>query len=57
MTPARLLIPGVHFDDVPIKRARIPFEKLATPDALKKLKEAVAWVIEQVRVECAKVVS
>lgn len=31
--------------------------KLTTPDALKKLKEATAWVIEQVNVECAKAVS
>lgn len=51
-------IPGVHFDDdVLTKRARIPFEKLTTPDVLKKLKEAMAWLIEQVNVECAKVVS
>ena len=47
-----------HFDDdVLTKRGRIPFEKLTTPDALKKLKDAVAWVIEQVNVECAKAVS
>ena len=48
-------IPGVHFDeDVLTKRARIPFEKLTPPDALKKVKEAMALVIEQVNVECAK---
>lgn len=44
-------IAGVHFeDDVLSKRARIPLIKLATPDAVEKLKAAVAWLIEQVRI-------
>lgn len=43
-------IPGVHFDyDVLTKRARIPFEKLANPVAIEKLKAAVAWLVEQVK--------
>ena len=43
-------IPGIHFDDdVLTKRARIPFDKLANPVAIEKLKAAVAWLIEQVK--------
>lgn len=48
-------IPGVAFgEDVLTKRARIPFEKLTTSEALEKLKSAVAWLIEQVKTECGK---
>jgi hypothetical protein len=48
-------IPGVTFgEDVLTKRARIPFQKLTTSEALEKLKSAVAWLIEQVKTECGK---
>lgn len=46
-------IPGVTFgQDVLTKRARIPFEKLTTTAAVEKLKSAMSWLIEQVKVEC-----
>lgn len=46
-------IPGVTFgEDVLTKRARIPFEKLATGEAMEKIKSAVSWLIE--RVKCDK---
>ncbi len=45
-------IPGIHFaDDVMTRRARIPFEHLTTPDALEKLKAAIAWLIKQIHAE------
>lgn len=48
-------IPGVTFgEDVLTKRARIPFEKLTTGEALEKLKSAVSWLIEKVKAECGK---
>lgn len=48
-------IAGVHFDDdVLTKRARIPFNKLTTADALKKIKAAVASLIAQVKTESAR---
>ncbi|MEZ6049921.1 MAG: hypothetical protein R3C02_00805 [Planctomycetaceae bacterium] len=48
-------IPGVTFgEDVLTKRARIPFEKLTTSEALENLKSAVTWLIEQVNAECGK---
>jgi hypothetical protein len=48
-------IPGVHFDeDALTKRTRIPFEKLMTVEAVDKLKSAVSWLIEQVKVEYEK---
>jgi hypothetical protein len=49
------MIPGVHFaEDVLTTRARIPFEKLATGEALETLKSVVAWLIDQVKAECEK---
>jgi len=48
-------IPGVHFgENVLNKRARIPLEKLATNEALEKLKSVVSWLIAQVNAECGK---
>jgi len=48
-------IPGVTFGEgVLTKRARIPYEQLTTNKAVENLKSAVAWLIEQVRVECGK---
>jgi hypothetical protein len=45
-------IPGVNFsEDVLTKRARIPFEKLTTNEALQKLKSVLSWLIEQVNAE------
>ena len=42
-------IPGMQFgEDVLKGRARIPFEKLTTAEAVEKLKSAVTWLIEQV---------
>ncbi len=48
-------IPGVVFgEDVLTKRARIPFEKLTSNEAVEKLKAVMAWLIEQVKIECGK---
>lgn len=48
-------IPGVVFgEDVLTKRARIPFEKLTSIEAVEKLKAVMAWLIEQVKIECGK---
>ena len=48
-------IPGVVFgEDVLTKRARIPFEKLTSNEAVKKLKAVMAWLIEQVKIGCGK---
>ena len=42
-------IPGVQFkDDVLNRRARIPFEKLTSKEAISKLQETVLWLIEQI---------
>ena len=47
-------IPGVHFDDDAInKRARIPFDSLTSPATLEKLKAAMSWLIEQVKLKGA----
>lgn len=48
-------IPGVNFDeDVLTKRARIPFEKLTSSEALAQLKVAVSSMLELVAVECGQ---
>ena len=48
-------IPGVIFsEDVLTKRARIPYEKLMTNEAVEKLKSAVTWLIDQVNAESGK---
>jgi hypothetical protein len=48
-------IPGNAFGaEVLTKRARIPFERLETSEAMNKLKAAVSWLIEQVKAECEK---
>ncbi len=42
-------IPEVQFkDDVLNRRARIPFEKLTSKEAMSKLQETVLWLIEQI---------
>ena len=47
-------IPGVHFDeDVLLKKARVPFAKLTAPTAIEKLKEILAWEIEQIEAQIA----
>jgi hypothetical protein len=47
-------IPGVQFsDDVLTRRTRIPFRVLTNPSAAEKLKETLAWLIEQVKSESA----
>ena len=48
-------IPGMQFsEDVITKRARVPFEKVTSLEAMEKLKDAVAWLIKQARDEIAK---
>jgi len=48
-------IPGVALgEEVLTRRARIPFEKLTTAEALKWLKSAVSWPIEQLKTACGK---
>jgi hypothetical protein len=48
-------IPGVTFsEDILTKRARIPYEKLMTNEAVEKLKSAVTWLIDQVNAESGK---
>jgi hypothetical protein len=48
-------IPGVHLDDdVLTKRARVPFDRLTSPMALEKAKEAITWLIEQVKAETVR---
>ena len=43
-------IPGVHFgDEVLTKRARVPFDKLNSSEAIEKTKSALAWIIQQIR--------
>jgi len=42
-------IPGVHFgDEVLTKRARVPFDKLNSSEAIEKTKSALAWIIQQI---------
>lgn len=48
-------IPGVHLpEDVLTKRARVPFDRLTSPAAMEKAKEAITWLIERVKAETGK---
>jgi hypothetical protein len=48
-------IPGVRFDESKMtKWSSTTLAKLATPEAVEKLKAAMTWLIEAIKAECEK---